>query len=58
MIRRLLLVALPLVTLLAGGCAPRRDPPITAAEAARLRERCPPGTFMGTMTSNCPEIVP
>jgi hypothetical protein len=52
MIRCLLLVAL-----LAGGCAPHRDPPITAAEAARLRERCPPSTFMGSMTSSCPEIV-
>ena len=52
MIRCLLLVAL-----LAGGCAPHRDSPLTAAAAARLIERCPPGTFMGSMTSNCPEIV-
>jgi len=46
-----------LVALLAGGCAPHRGPSLTAAEAARLGERCPPGTFMGSMTSNCPEIV-
>lgn len=46
-----------LMTLLVGGCAPQREAPITAAEAARLRDRCPPGTFLGTMTSNCPEIV-
>jgi hypothetical protein len=38
------------------GCATRPEP-ISATEAARIRQACPKGSFIGSMTSNCPEIA-
>ncbi len=42
--------------LVMAGCA-RQPEPLSANDALPLRQRCPEGTFMGTMTSNCPTIV-
>jgi ABC-type uncharacterized transport system auxiliary subunit len=43
------------------GCA-RDAPPATfavpRAAAAEIRMACPPGTFIGTMTVNCPRPLP
>ena len=44
-----------------GGCARDAEPStfaIPRAAAAEIRMTCPPGTFVGTMTVNCPQPLP
>ena len=43
------------------GCARDAEPATFAvprAAAAEIRMTCPPGTFIGTMTVNCPQPLP
>ena len=49
------------LTLALGGCARDAEPTTFAvprAAAAEIRMTCPPGTFIGTMTVNCPQPLP
>ena len=46
---------------LLAGCARDGEPrtfAVPSAAAARIRTVCPPDTFIGTMTANCPQILP
>lgn len=43
------------------GCARDAEPTnfaVPRAAAAEIRMTCPPGTFIGTMTVNCPQPLP
>lgn len=49
------------VGLALAGCARDAEPTTFAvprAAAADIRMTCPPGTFIGTMTVNCPQPLP
>ncbi|RYB06438.1 hypothetical protein D3272_06755 [Lichenibacterium ramalinae] len=56
---RLSLVAAAILALALGGCAaqPRTATRSSPADAARLERECPAGSFLGTMTVNCPQRV-
>jgi len=46
---------------LLAGCARDEEPrtfAVPRAAAARIRMVCTPGTFIGTMTANCPQAFP
>ena len=53
-------IALAMAVALAG-CARDAEPTTFAvprAAAAEIRMTCPPGTFIGSMTANCPQPLP
>ena len=56
---RLALAAALIALGLCGCAAGLRGPatPVTPAGAARLQRECPAGTFLGTMSINCPQPV-
>lgn len=56
---RLSLFASAVLALILGGCAaqPRDATRSSPAAAARLERDCPAGSFLGTMTVNCPQRV-